>query len=158
MPARAPASIDMLQTVMRSSIDSASIAGPRYSMTCPVPPDTPILPMIARMRSLAVTPSRSRAADFDRERLRPTLQQALRREHVADFGRADAEGEGAERAVRRRVTVAADDGLAGLRRAELGTDDVHDAALLAAEAEQLDAELAAVLFQLLAPGAPRIRP
>ncbi len=33
MPARAPASIDMLQTVIRSSIDSARIALPRYSMT-----------------------------------------------------------------------------------------------------------------------------
>ena len=36
MPARAPPSIDMLHTVMRSSMSSASMAGPRYSMTCPV--------------------------------------------------------------------------------------------------------------------------
>ena len=33
MPARAPASIDMLQIVMRASIDSARMASPRYSMT-----------------------------------------------------------------------------------------------------------------------------
>jgi hypothetical protein len=33
MPARAPASIDMLQTVIRSSIDRARIAEPRYSTT-----------------------------------------------------------------------------------------------------------------------------
>ncbi len=33
IPARAPASIDMLQTVMRPSIESASIAGPAYSST-----------------------------------------------------------------------------------------------------------------------------
>ena len=32
MPARAPASIDMLQTVMRSSIESARTAEPRYSI------------------------------------------------------------------------------------------------------------------------------
>jgi len=36
-PARAPASIDMLLTVIRSSTESASIAAPQYSMTCPVP-------------------------------------------------------------------------------------------------------------------------
>ena len=56
MPARAPASIDMLQTVMRSSIDSARIVLPRYSITEPVPPDTPSRRMIASTRSLAVTP------------------------------------------------------------------------------------------------------
>jgi hypothetical protein len=33
MPARAPASIDMLQIVMRASIDSASMTLPRYSST-----------------------------------------------------------------------------------------------------------------------------
>ena len=43
MPARAPASIDMLQTVMRSSIESARTASPRYSMTWPVAPPTPML-------------------------------------------------------------------------------------------------------------------
>ena len=118
-------------------------------MTWPVPPDTPILPMIARMRSFAVTASRSRPVTSIASVFGSTLQQALRREHMADFGRADAEGEGAERAVGRRVAVAADDGLAGLRRAELRTDDVDDAALLAAEAEQLDAELPAVLFHRL---------
>ena len=60
IPARAPASIDMLQIVMRSSIERAPIAGPRYSSTCPVPPFTPIRPTMARIRSLAVTPAGSR--------------------------------------------------------------------------------------------------
>ena len=55
-PARAPASIDMLQTVMRPSIDSARMAEPRYSMTEPTPPLVPIRPMMPRMMSLAVTP------------------------------------------------------------------------------------------------------
>ena len=53
-PALAPASIDMLHTVMRPSIDSDSITGPRYSMILPMPPPVPILPMIARITSLAV--------------------------------------------------------------------------------------------------------
>ena len=121
---------------------------PRYSITCPVPPDTPISPMIARIRSLAVTPAAQLALDVDREGLRLALQQALGREHVADLGAADAEGEGAECPVRARMAVAANDGHAGLRRAELGTDDVHDAAPRIAHAEQLDAELGAVALQL----------
>ena len=57
MPARAPASMDMLQMVMRCSIESASIAGPVYSTTCPAPPATPISPIAARMKSFAPTPS-----------------------------------------------------------------------------------------------------
>ena len=59
IPARAPASTVMLQTVMRPSIDSAEIVVPAYSMTCPLPPETPISPMIARITSLAYTPSPS---------------------------------------------------------------------------------------------------
>ena len=56
MPARPPPSIVMLQTVMRPSIESASIAGPAYSTTWPTAPATPIWPIVARIRSLAVTP------------------------------------------------------------------------------------------------------
>src|SRR5437879_3814293 len=58
IPARAPASIDMLHIVMRSSIESARIASPVYSITWPVAPAVPIRPMRARMRSLAETPER----------------------------------------------------------------------------------------------------
>jgi hypothetical protein len=63
---------------------------------------------------------------------------------VLHFAGADAEGQGAERAVRGRVAVTADDGLARLREAALGTDHVHDAVLEVAEAVQRDAELRAV--------------
>ncbi len=59
MPARAPASIDMLQMVIRASIDSFSMADPRYSMTWPCPPPVPICAMTARIRSLAETSSPS---------------------------------------------------------------------------------------------------
>ena len=59
-PARAPPSIDMLQIVMRCSIDSASIADPRYSNTWPVPPPTPIRESRFRITSLALTPGASR--------------------------------------------------------------------------------------------------
>ena len=86
--------------------------------------------------------------DLYRKSTRLFLQQTLRREYMPDLGRADAEGEGAERTVRRGVAVAADDGLAGLRDAELRSDDVHDTAARILHAEQLDAELRAVLLQL----------
>jgi hypothetical protein len=76
--------------------------------------------------------------------VRGLLRQALRREHVLDFARADAEGERAERAVRARVAVAADDRHARLRQTELRADDVDDALLGRVDVVELDAELAAV--------------
>src|SRR5262249_7560305 len=91
---------------------------------------------------------RELAVEVDRERLRLALEQALSGEHVADLGRADAERERSDRAVRARVRVAADDRRAGLRRAELWPDHVHDAALAVEEAAQLDAEVLAVLLHL----------
>ncbi len=57
MPARAPASMLMLQIVIRPSIDSDSMALPRYSMTCPCPPPVPILAINARIMSFAATPA-----------------------------------------------------------------------------------------------------
>ena len=57
IPALAPASTDMLQIVMRPSMESARMAAPRYSTAWPTPPPVPIFPMTARMRSLAVTPA-----------------------------------------------------------------------------------------------------
>ena len=58
-PALAPASIDMLQTVMRPSIERLAIVLPRYSMIEPMPPPVPMRPMMARITSLAVAPSGS---------------------------------------------------------------------------------------------------
>ena len=81
-------------------------------MTCPVAPPTPICAMSARIRSFAPTP-RQRPVDATCIVVGLSLKQALRREDVLDLARADAEGERAERAVRRRVAVAADDGQPG---------------------------------------------
>ena len=89
-----------------------------------------------------------RAGDVDGASPGPALQQALGGEHVANFGGADAEGEGAEGAVRAGVAVAADHGLAGLRKTKFRTDDVHDAAQLVAQIEQLEPELCAVALEL----------
>src|SRR6266704_6304216 len=56
MPARAPASIDMLHRVMRPSIDSERTALPAYSMVQPLPPAVPIRPIAESAASFAVTP------------------------------------------------------------------------------------------------------
>ncbi len=72
---------------------------------------------------------------------------------MLDLGGADAEGQRAERAVRGRMRVAADDSHAGQRGALLRADDVDDALTLVAHAEQLDAVFAAIAIQRLDLGA-----
>ena len=59
MPARAPHSMLMLQTVMRPSMLIASNVEPRYSTMKPWPPPVPVLAMTARITSFGVTPSGS---------------------------------------------------------------------------------------------------
>jgi hypothetical protein len=59
IPARAPASIDMLQIVRRPSIERARTASPPYSKTWPTPPATPIRPIAASTMSFAVRPNGS---------------------------------------------------------------------------------------------------
>src|SRR5690606_15329969 len=88
------------------------------------------------------------ALDADLHGLGLVLEEALRGEHVLHLARADAEGERAERTVRRGVAVTADDRLARLRGAALGADDVDDAVLGVAERVAGDAELLAVLHEL----------
>ena len=58
-PARAPASIDMLHTVIRPSIESERKTEPRYSMTLPMPPPVPMRPITPRITSFAVDPAGS---------------------------------------------------------------------------------------------------
>ena len=87
--------------------------------------------MIVRITSFANTPGRQPAVDVDAADLQRLDRQALRRQDVADLRRADAHRDGAERAVRGRVAVAAGDGHARLRQAELRADHVHDALFVA---------------------------
>ncbi len=100
---------------------------PVYSKTWPVPPPMPILAISARMMSLARHARLQPAIDAHLAGLRPVLEQALGRQHVLDLAGADAEGQRAERAVRRGVAVAADDGHARLGQPQLRADDVDDA-------------------------------
>ena len=57
MPARAPASMDMLQMVSRASTESTAMVEPAYSMAWPVAPFTPIWAISASTTSLPDTPS-----------------------------------------------------------------------------------------------------
>ena len=125
------------------------MASPAYSITWPVPPEMPILPMSARIRSFEETPRGRLPLNVDQHGLRPVLLQALRRQHVLHFARADAEGQRANRAMRRSVAVAADDGEPGLGDAQLGPDDVHDALIAAEHVEEVHAVLLAVARQRL---------
>ena len=56
IPARPPPSIVMLQIVIRFSIESPAIVSPAYSTAWPTMPPVPSRPIVARIRSLAVTP------------------------------------------------------------------------------------------------------
>ncbi len=112
---------------MRPAISSARIASPAYSITCPLPPAVPILPMIASTDVLGGRTKTERAVHSDQHVPRRLLQQRLRGQHVLDFRGADAEGERAERAVGGGVAVAADNGHARQADAQLRADDMHDA-------------------------------
>ena len=131
IPARAPASIDMLQTVIRPSMSSARIADPVYSMTWPVPPPTPMRAMMARMRSLARdAPARAARRRHGPPSFGAALQQALRCQHVRRLPTCRC------RTPARRTRHACWCGchrrrsvMPGLRQSELRADDVDDAAL-----------------------------
>ena len=84
----------------RPSIDSARIARRAYSITWPVPPAAPILRDDGEDHVLgAHAARRARPRRVIRMVFGLRCQQRLRRQHVLDLGRADAEGERAERAV-----------------------------------------------------------
>ena len=89
------------------------------------------------------------AADVDRHCFGLGLQQALRREHVTDFGRANPERQRPERAVRAGVAVAADNRHAGMRNAHFWPDDVNHALHLAVDVPQRHAEIGAVFAKRL---------
>ena len=129
-PALAPPSTDMLQIVMRPSIEQRAdrlagifqrVAGAAGGADLADDGEDDVL------RGDAV---RQFAVDHRAHVLRLLLDQRLRRQHVLDFGRADAVGERAERAMRRGVAVAAHDRRAGQGEALLGADDVDDALAL----------------------------
>ncbi|MNI21227.1 hypothetical protein D3C73_747390 [compost metagenome] len=96
---------------------------------------------------LGGTAERQVAIDLDQHALGFLHQQRLGRQHVLDLGRADAEGQGAQRAVRAGMRIATDDRHARQRCALLGSDHVHDALTQVIHAEFGDAVFFAVRVQ-----------
>ena len=110
-------------------------------------PPVPRRPIVARIMSLALTPSASSPGVVDAHRLRAALDQGLGRQDVLDLGGADSERERAEGAVGGRMGVAADDRHPRLGDAQLGSDHVDDPAAVRAQGIQRHAELLAVGLQ-----------
>ena len=75
------------------------------------------------------------------------LQKALGREDHLDFARTDPVSKRAERAVRGGMTVAADDGRAGLAQSQLRTDYVNDSLFRAVQIKQRYPEFGAIRGQ-----------
>ena len=127
------------------------MAEPAYSMTWPVPPAVPMVPISARIRSLALTPNERAPSTVTRMLRGAPRDQGLRGQHMLDFRGADAESERAKGAVRRGVAVAAHHRHAGLGISLLRADDVHDALADIGHGEVRDAELAHVALQASRP-------
>ncbi len=89
------------------------------------------------------------AIDDDRHGSGPLLRKRLGGQHVLDLAGPDPERECAERTVRGRVAVTANDHHAGLSEAELWPDDMDDALLRITQRVQADAEVGAVATQRL---------
>ncbi len=89
-----------------------------------------------------------RPADSHFVRLGAPLQQALSRQNLFHFAGPNAECKRAESAVCRCVAISADDRHTRLRQSLLGTDDMHDALILAVWSEYGNAKIGAVLFEL----------
>ena len=147
IPARAPPSMDMLQTVMRPSMESARIASPAYSTTWPAAAADANFADDGENNVLGGNAFAAFSVDHNVHGLGFVLLHALRGQHVLDFARADAESQRAERAVRGSVAVAANDCLPGLRQAQFRANHVDDALVVAEHIEQRDAGLAAIAFQ-----------
>ncbi len=89
------------------------------------------------------------AIDAHGHRLRLVLQQCLCGQHMPDLAGADAESQRTECAVCASVAIPTDDGHARLRQALLRPDDMHDALIFCAERIHRDAEVVAVLCELV---------
>ena len=91
---------------------------------------------------------RQRTVNRDPHGLWANLPQCLRRHDMGVLGLADAESDRAQRALGRRVTVAADDRQSWQRDSLLGSDDMNDALPRIAEAKAPDPAPIHVLVEL----------
>ena len=103
----------------------------------------------AERRVLRGDPDRQGAVDAHLHGLGTGLAEALGRQHMLHLGRADAERECPEGAVRRRVRVAADHHGARQGQPQFRSDDVDDALPAVPGAEARDPGVIAVAAQRL---------
>ena len=102
--------------------------------------------MMCRITSLANTPGRSFAGDFDPANFRLAEASVCVARTSATWLVPMPKAIAPERPMRAGVAVAAGDRHSRLRQTLFGTDDMHDALPLVVEVEQPDAEIPAILF------------
>ena len=134
---------------MRSSIESARIAEPVYSITQPVPPPIPMRAITARIISLAETPFLS----VPSTRTANVFEGRCSRHCVASTCStsrgADAERQCTKCSVRRGMAIAANHRHPRLRQPLLRPDHVDDPLLRAMKPVTGNAEVRAVLLEHL---------
>ena len=91
---------------------------------------------------------RQAAGYMDAHGLREAIHQGLGRQYVFDFGGADAEAQGPQRAIGRGVAVSAEDDHAGTDHAQFRRDDMFYALKTVVGVEQRDAVAVAILLQV----------
>ena len=96
---------------------------------------------------LRAAPSGKFTLHVDRHRLRQFLREGLRGQDVFDFAGADADRQRAERAVRGRMRITADDDHSRLRVALFWSDHVDDALAGCTHREERDTEVRGVSAQ-----------
>ena len=126
------------------------MAAPAYSTTWPAAPSMPIWPIVPRIRSLAVTPSRASPSKRIAHRLAACAGPGVWVASTCSTSLVPMPNASAPNAPCVAVwRVAADDRHARLGDAELGADDVDDALAVGAERVERDAELGAVALERL---------
>src|SRR6201987_4496804 len=96
---------------------------------------------------LRTDPSPESSVDLDQHFLGRGLDQGLGGQHMLYLRCADAEGQGTHGSVRRGMTVAADDGYAGLAQPLLRPDDMDDTLVDAVHLEVRDPEFLDVALE-----------
>ena len=126
MPALAPASIDMLQIVIRPSIESSRIDRTAILDDVPDPAAGADLADDRQNDVLGGCAVSECAVDGDRHRFWFAGGKGLGCEHMLDLACANTKGQRSKCAMRGGVTVAADDRHARQSDALFGADDMDD--------------------------------
>ena len=144
MPARAPPSIDMLQTVMRPSMERSRIASPRILDHMALAAGDANLSDDRQNDILGGNAGSAAAVNLHQHGFGFELHQALRGQHVLNFACADAERQRSQPSVRGGVAVTANNRQARLSDAQFRPDDVDNALVGTVHVKKQDPGLAAV--------------